>query len=220
MHYQLVCDEPTSSDLIELTIGLPDSWGAERIIVHLLDGTGQSRFNDTYDVIANSLELRGIGTCRQALHERAAHQRLFDGSSNSDGEREGMGACRVFNYLRKDARFANSKFCILASGDGASPALYAATCASAQISAIAISGGRLSSALTVAAKNTLPTLFLIGSNDNVARSSCRAAYAAARGPKELVLIDGAGHLLREPGAPEEVASRSAAWFQRYSFFDI
>jgi alpha-beta hydrolase superfamily lysophospholipase len=68
----------------------------------------------------------------------------------------------------------------------------------------------------VASKNTIPTLFLAGSKDNIAIQTTKAAYAAARGPKEFSVIDGAGYLLREPGSFEELAKRSAAWFEKYN----
>jgi hypothetical protein len=33
--------------------------------------------------------------------------------------------------------------------------------------------------------------------------------------KELVVVPGAGHLVEEPGALEEVARLAASWFRRY-----
>jgi len=46
---------------------------------------------------------------------------------------------------------------------------------------------------------TAPTLLIVGSLDTEVIALNRLAYDRLRAPKELVIIEGAGHLFEEPG---------------------
>jgi putative phosphoribosyl transferase len=60
-----------------------------------------------------------------------------------------------------------------------------------------------------------PTLLIVGGNDEQIVKLNEDAHAQLRCEKGLVVIPGATHLFEEPGALEEVARLSTAWFKRY-----
>jgi putative phosphoribosyl transferase len=60
-----------------------------------------------------------------------------------------------------------------------------------------------------------PTLLVVGGNDEQIVKLNEAAHTELRCEKGLVVIPGATHLFEEPGALEEVARLTAAWFRRY-----
>ena len=68
----------------------------------------------------------------------------------------------------------------------------------------------------VAVSKVLTDLEWYNDGAEAAADAFKAAFAAARGPKEISIIHGAGHLLREPGILEEVAKKSAERFQRHT----
>jgi putative phosphoribosyl transferase len=57
-----------------------------------------------------------------------------------------------------------------------------------------------------------PTLLLVGSEDNGVLDLNRRAYGLLPADKQLLVIEGAGHLFEEPGALERVARVTAEWF--------
>lgn len=183
-----------------------------------MDGDGQSAFCEFHQLVASLLNKQGIATCLKALRKVEQLPTARDSSEYGRFDFETLGKIShsVFNLLHQDKRFSNLNFCLFATGDAASATLYMTATRPAELSAIVISGGRPAQALPLAAKNTVPTLFIVGSEDRIGSQACQSAFAASRGPKELSIIENAGHLLREPGALEEVARRSAEWFQQYS----
>jgi len=116
-------------------------------------------------------------------------------------------------FLRQQQSLRESDFCLFGSGDGAAAALCAAAIDPAEFSAMVLSGGRLTAALTQVSRNSVPTLFIVGSEDHIAAKTTHMAYGASSGKKALVVLKGAGHLLREPGALEDVAEKSLAWIE-------
>ena len=57
------------------------------------------------------------------------------------------------------------------------------------------------------------TLAIVGSRDRQVIQLNHMAYDRLTGPKELVIIEGAGHLFEEPGTLEEVERQAARWFR-------
>ena len=214
MHFSHTLSLSPLDHAVEYSLDVPE--GA-RAVAQLLNGTGQSAYGDYERFIADCLAGHGIGSSVHSLRPST-----LPGSVRANGMYEppsfeilGQIACGMRLVLQGNSRLSQLKLCILACGDGAGAALYAAATAPAGITAMVISGGRPGPALALASRNTVPTLFIIGSDDHIATDSVRAAFAGARGPKELSVIPRTGHLLREPGTLEEIALQSARWFQRY-----
>ena len=60
-----------------------------------------------------------------------------------------------------------------------------------------------------------PTLLIVGSEDGPVIDLNEAALTLLRGPKELAIVPGAGHLFEESGTIEEAARLARDWFTRY-----
>ena len=60
-----------------------------------------------------------------------------------------------------------------------------------------------------------PTLLIVGGNDTEVIQLNRAAFARLRCEKQLVIVPGATHLFKEPGALDEVALLAREWFHRH-----
>ena len=96
---------------------------------------------------------------------------------------------------------------------GAGAALAAAGVPRSPIRAIVSRGGRADLAGDALAHVTAPTLLIVGSLDGQVIELNRMAFDRLAGPKELVIIEGAGHLFEEPGTLEEVEREAVRWFR-------
>ncbi len=213
INYHFDCTILNKEIPVDVWVTLPED---ARTIVHIVDGSGSGQFSESCQFLSRALLRHGFGTCLKNFASNEITRQNFSDSRTQRCEMLGTVYQNIFRYLRLQKEVASFPFCMLASGGGSPAALYTASISPAQISAIAISGGRLSDILPLASQNTVPTLFIVGSEDVVAGKTTMAAYAAARGPKKYHVIAGAGHLLREPGALEEIAKESFTWFQKFS----
>jgi pimeloyl-ACP methyl ester carboxylesterase len=98
---------------------------------------------------------------------------------------------------------------------GAGAALVAAGVSRSPIRAIVSRGGRPDLAGDALAHVTAPTLLIVGSRDRHVIELNRMAYDRLPGLKELVIIEGAGHLFQEPGTLEEVERQAVRWFRHH-----
>lgn len=98
---------------------------------------------------------------------------------------------------------------------GAAAALVAAAMAPQEVSAVVSRGGRPDLAGEALPRVQAPTLLIVGGNDTLVLELNRRALGLMRGPHELVVVPGAGHLFEEPGALERVADLASAWFTRH-----
>ena len=62
---------------------------------------------------------------------------------------------------------------------------------------------------------TVPTLLIVGGEDDVVIDLNRQALSRLRCIKDLIVIPRATHLFSEPGALEEVARLAKQWFVRF-----
>jgi len=95
---------------------------------------------------------------------------------------------------------------------GAGAALSAAGVPRSPVKAIVSRGGRPDFAGDALAHVTAPTLLIVGSLDDHVIELNREAHDRLVAPKDLVIIDGAGHLFEEPGTLAEVERHAARWF--------
>ena len=101
---------------------------------------------------------------------------------------------------------------------GAGAALVAAAAAHSPVAAVVSRGGRPDMAGDALPQVVAPTLLIVGSLDTQVIELNRLAYGRLRAPKELVIIEGAGHLFEEPGTLEQVARLARDWFAGH--FDV
>jgi len=98
---------------------------------------------------------------------------------------------------------------------GAGAAMVAAAEQPNLVGAIVSRGGRPDLAEPILPRVRAPTLLIVGGNDTMVIELNRAALAALRCEKELVIIRGATHLFEEPGALDAVALFTRTWFERH-----
>jgi dienelactone hydrolase len=96
---------------------------------------------------------------------------------------------------------------------GAAAALAAAGVPRSPVKAIVSSGERPDLAGDALPQVVAPTLLIVGSLDHHVIELNRMAYERLGGPKELVIIDGAGHLFEEPGTLAQVERHATRWFR-------
>ena len=96
---------------------------------------------------------------------------------------------------------------------GAAAALLAAGVPRSPVKAIVSRGGRPDLAGDALPHVTAPTLLIVGGLDHQVIELNQHAYRRLAAPKELVVVDGAGHLFEEPGTLAEVERHAALWFR-------
>ena len=88
---------------------------------------------------------------------------------------------------------------------GAAAALVAAARLPERVRAVVCRGGRPDLAGPALAAVTAPVLLIVGGADHTVLELNHQAATQIRGPVEVVVVPGAGHLFEEPGALDEVA---------------
>lgn len=98
---------------------------------------------------------------------------------------------------------------------GAGAALVAAAVPRSPVAAVVSRGGRPDLAGDALARVLAPTLLIVGSLDTHVIELNRIVYDRLVAPKELVIVDGAGHLFEEEGTLDEVEGHAERWFRHH-----
>jgi pimeloyl-ACP methyl ester carboxylesterase len=98
---------------------------------------------------------------------------------------------------------------------GAASALSAASQLGSSIKAIVSRGGRPDLAMNKLKNINIPTLLLVGGNDDIVIELIKKAQAEIKGICELKILEGASHLFEEPGKLDIVAIETGNWFNKY-----
>ncbi|MGD1100173.1 MAG: alpha/beta family hydrolase [Thermoplasmata archaeon] len=98
---------------------------------------------------------------------------------------------------------------------GGAVAMIAAAERAEVVGAIVLRGARSDLGDSAAALIRCPTLILVGGEDEPIRAANARTMRLLRCEKELVTVAGATHLFEEPGTLEQVAERTADWFDRH-----
>jgi len=181
-------------------------------IVVFAHGSGSSRHSPRNRYVAGVLNEAGLGTLLFDLltpGEEADRANVFD---------IGLLAGRlaeVTRWLRAQPSAAHAAIGYFGASTGAAAALVAAGVPRSPIRAIVSRGGRPDLAGNALPHVTQPTLLIIGSLDRHVIELNRMAYDRLTGPKELVIIEGAGHLFEEPGTLAEVERQAVRWFRHH-----
>jgi len=126
----------------------------------------------------------------------------------------------ITNWLAQDAGTSRLAIGYFGSSTGAAAALLAATRLNGLVKAIVSRGGRLDFADSKERLEnvTAATLLIVGGNESEAltRANKRVLRKlASADAKELVIINGAGHLFEEAAKIEEVSNVATEWFKCY-----
>lgn len=109
---------------------------------------------------------------------------------------------------------SNRPIGLFGASTGAAAAFIAAAKRPEVVRAVVSRGGRADLAAGILSAVRAATLLVVGGDDDVVLRLNRDAYAGltAATARELVVIPGASHLFEEPGAMEQVARHTIAWF--------
>jgi putative phosphoribosyl transferase len=182
-------------------------------IVLFAHGSGSSRFSPRNVYVADVLENAGLATLLMDLltpaeereDERTARLR-FDIALL--GERL-IGAV---DWLATNGETAGLPVALFGASTGAAAALIAAAARPERVAAVVSRGGRPDLAGRALAEVRAPTLLIVGSHDTQVVELNQQALAQLTCEKQLVLVPGATHLFKEPGALEQVAHLATRWF--------
>jgi dienelactone hydrolase len=120
------------------------------------------------------------------------------------------------DWLEQAPETAAFRIGYFGASTGAAAALVAAAQRPDVVGAVVSRGGRPDLAGAALPRVRAPTLLIVGGNDEpVITLNRQAMVLLGAREKQLVIIPGATHLFKEPGALEEVARLATDWLTRY-----
>lgn len=181
-------------------------------LVVFAHGSGSSRKSPRNTFVAEVLRTHGLGTLLFDLlteREDATYETRFDIDLLTDR----LLAATDWLDERADTRDLTVGY--FGSSTGAAAALRAATARGDEVGAVVSRGGRVDLAADHLDRVTAATLFVVGGADTQVLELNRTAFERLVGPKELRVVEGAGHLFEGPGELETVADLAADWFETH-----
>lgn len=185
-------------------------------IIIFAEGTGSSRLSPRDRAMAVALQDDGYATL--LLDLLTSQEDALDAATGQLRFDIGLLAPRLAaaaDWLQSEPLTRHLPIGCFGSDSGTAAALAAAALRPGVVMAIVSRGGRPNLAEPYLGRVNTPTLLLVGEYDTPVVAMNRAALHLLGGPKELVVIDRAGHLFEEPGALAEVTQLALRWFERY-----
>jgi pimeloyl-ACP methyl ester carboxylesterase len=191
---------------LEGLLGLPlDAKG----IVLFAHGSGSGRLSPRNNFVAHALRNNGLATL---LFDLLTVEEARDRRNVFDIELLARRLLLATAWVRQDAETRNLAVGYFGASTGAAAALVAEAAREGPIAAIVSRGGRPDLAGRALAAVKAPTLLIVGGDDVEVLALNRAALAALRCAKRLVIVPGAAHLFEEPGTLEAVVEHARHWF--------
>ena len=190
-------------------LGVPADASSLVIFAH---GSGSGRLSPRNNRVAAALRDVGLATLLLDLlteEEEVDRANVFD---------IGLLASRLSfaaDWAIAQPETAHLTLGYFGASTGAGAALVSAAAPRSPVTAIVSRGGRPDLAGDALIRVVAPTLLIVGSRDTQVAALNRMAYDRLVGPKELVVVEGAGHLFEEPGTLDEVQQHATRWFRRY-----
>jgi putative phosphoribosyl transferase len=187
-------------------LGIPANATGMVIFAH---GSGSGRLSPRNNHVAGPLRRAGLATLLIDLLtpvEEANRANVFHIALLA--ERLATAA----QWVHRQPELQHLPIGYFGASTGAGAALVAATFDGPEISAVVSRGGRPDLAGSSLPLVRAPTLLLVGSLDGPVIGLNRQAFAALTAPKELVIVEGAGHLFEEPGTLDQVITHASRWF--------
>jgi len=175
-------------------------------------GSGSSRFSSRNNHVADLLLEDGYSSMLFDLltwEEDLVYENRFD--INLLTQR----LIRVTELLMNYKDIAGLPIGYFGASTGAASALSAADELHEHIKAIVCRGGRPDLSVRDLKNINIPTLLLVGGEDEVVIELNKYAMAEIKGICELKIIEGASHLFEEPGKLDIVAKETIDWFDKY-----
>lgn len=197
---------------------LPDSGETKEIIV-FAQGSGRQSLRNRY--VAKVLNDSGFGTLLlDLLTPEEEQEESFTDFWRFNTELLANRLVEATDWLEQ--YFASShedphfKIGFFGSHVGAAAALVAAPKRPHLIKAVVSRGGRVDLAGDGLRKVEIPTLFIVGGEDDaLVKLNEEAIHKVGSEEKSLIVVPGASHLFIEPGTLADVASLTREWFEIY-----
>jgi putative phosphoribosyl transferase len=199
---------------LEGTLVLPR--GAESLVL-FAHGSGSSRHSPRNRYVAQVLQAHGIATLLfDLLTRREESIDQYSGELRFDIPFLAKRLVGATKWIMTSPDTKDLRVGYFGASTGAGAALVAAAELPNVISAIVSRGGRPDLAGDALELVQVPTLLIVGGDDEPVIGMNRQALAKLKSPdKKLVIVPGATHLFEEPGTLEEVARIAAEWFSRH-----
>ncbi|HYN06922.1 MAG TPA: dienelactone hydrolase family protein [Vicinamibacterales bacterium] len=204
---------PIGDETLTGELSVPES--AQGVVL-FTQGSDASRLSPRNRYIAGMLAKRGLATVlidlltpKEQVVDRETVRYRFDIPLLADR------VIRVIEWLRERPEAAALPVGLFGTGTGGSAALLVAAERASFVAAVVSRAGRPDLVGPPLTDVTAPTLLLVGGRDIIVARINREALVWMRGVVSLSVIPEATHLFSEPGALEEVASRTADWFVRH-----
>lgn len=180
-------------------------------VVAFAHGSGSSRFSSRNRQVAEALHACGVSTL---LFDLLSPDEELDRRNVFDVPLLASRLQAATSHLQTEPGLARLPIGYFGASTGAAAALWAAA-ESSEITAIVSRGGRPDLAGPRLTQVRAPTLFIVGSRDDLVLELNRDACAQLVCEAEVRIVEGATHLFEEPGALDEVATLACEWFTRF-----
>jgi len=185
-------------------------------LVIFAHGSGSSRFSSRNRRVAEFLDDHGFATLlldlltpdEEAIDERTTQYRF-------DIQRLGTRVTAAADWASARQGLQDLSVGCFGASTGAAAALIAAAQRPDTVRAVVSRGGRPDLAGDALPHVTVPTLLIVGGNDEPVIDMNRDAMAQMHAHVELEIVPGATHLFEEPGTMEQVERLAAAWFAKF-----
>jgi dienelactone hydrolase len=189
---------------------IPENSEALVLFAH---GSGSSRHSPRNQFVARTLNHAGLGTLLFDLltpEEEALDIHTREHRFNIDLLAERL--VRATKWIRQQDEARDLHIGYFGSSTGGAAALVAAAELPYDVGAVVSRGGRPDLAGDALPKVQVPTLLIVGGNDDIVIELNEMARDQMRCEVKLEIIPGATHLFEEPGALEQVAKLASDWF--------
>jgi putative phosphoribosyl transferase len=187
-----------------------------RGVVLFAHGSGSSRHSPRNRQVAAALNAAGYSTL--LLDLLTADEERVDARTREHRFDIPLLASRLTaaaDWLDADEMTAQTPLATFGASTGAAAALITAADRPDRVAAVVSRGGRPDLAGEALARVRTPTLLVVGGADEQVLELNRAAAARLTAECEVSVVPGATHLFQEPGALEQVITRTAAWLDRW-----
>src|SRR6266550_3219267 len=191
-------------------LSIPEKATALVLFVH---GSGSSRHSPRNQFVARTLNNAGLGTLLFDLltpEEEAIDARTAELRFNIKLLAERL--VHATNWAKQQQETRSLRIGYFGSSTGGGAALVAAAEGPQDVGAVVSRGGRPDLAGEALPKVQVPTLLIVGGDDDIVIELNEQARDRMRCEVKLEIVAGATHHFEEPGALEQVAKLASDWF--------
>jgi len=201
---------PAGRATLDGNLSIPENASALVLFVH---GSGSSRHSPRNQFVARTLNNAGLATVLFDLltpEEEAIDARTAELQFNIKLLAERL--VHATNWAKQQQQTRDLRVGYFGSSTGGGAALVAAAEQPQDVGAVVSRGGRPDLAGEALPKVQVPTLLIVGGDDDIVIELNEQARDRMRCEVKLEIVPGATHLFEEPGALERVAQLASDWF--------